>query len=100
MPKEITNKSEIPSTGLVVIDFYATWCGPCKRIAPFIEELEGHFPSVTFLKVDVDNAEELMQEYSIQSLPSFVFLKNYQLHSVVGGTNINHILSTLKSFAE
>ncbi len=96
MPKEISSKSEIPSTGLVVIDFFAPWCGPCKRIAPVFEELETHFSSVTFLKVNVDEAEELSQEFSVQSLPTFVFLKNYALHSVVEGADLNRVIDTLK----
>lgn len=100
MPREITSKSEIPSTGLVVIDFFAPWCGPCKRIAPVFEELETLFPSVTFLKVNVDEAEELSQEFSVQSLPTFVFLKNYAVHTVVEGANLDRVLSTLKSLTE
>ncbi len=100
MPTEITDKSQIPSTGLVVIDFYATWCGPCKRVAPLFEELERHYPNVKFLKVNVDEAEELSQEYTIESLPTFIFLKNYQLHSVVEGVNPNTLVSTFRKFTE
>ncbi len=100
MPTEITSKSEIPSTGLVVIDFYATWCGPCKRIAPVFVELEGHYPTFKFLKVDVDEADELSREYGIQSLPTFVFLKNYQVHSVIEGADLNKVMSTLNSLTE
>ncbi|XP_015368215.1 PREDICTED: thioredoxin-2-like [Diuraphis noxia] len=61
---------------LVIIDFFAKWCGPCKLMAPFIEELANEYPDVVMLKVDVDECEDAAIEYNIQSMPTFVFLKS------------------------
>ena len=63
---------------LVVIDFFATWCGPCKMISPKIEAMAGEMSNVVFLKVDVDEAEDVAQEYNISAMPTFIFLKNGQ----------------------
>ena len=63
---------------LVVIDFFATWCGPCKMISPKIEAMAGEMSNVVFLKVDVDEAEDVAEEYNISAMPTFIFLKNGQ----------------------
>jgi thioredoxin 1 len=59
-----------------VVDFYATWCGPCKQIAPKLEEMAQLFTDVIFLKVDVDENEEVASEYAISCMPTFMFFKN------------------------
>jgi thioredoxin 1 len=61
---------------LVVVDFYADWCGPCKRIAPIIEELAKENAGVFFCKVNVDDNEKLTQELDISAMPTFIFLKD------------------------
>merc|ERR1712223_1496403 len=68
-------QSQLAAAGgkLVVIDFFATWCGPCKMIAPKIEQMAGEMVNVVFLKVDVDEAEDVAQEYNISAMPTFVF---------------------------
>ena len=76
MVKLASEPSDIPQTGSVVIDFFATWCGPCKRIAPTYEKLAEAFPNITFLKVDVDESGELVNMFNISAMPTFVFLKN------------------------
>ena len=76
MVKLASEPSEIPQTGPVVIDFFATWCGPCKRIAPTYEKLAEAFPNIAFLKVDVDESGELVNMFNISAMPTFVFLKN------------------------
>jgi thioredoxin 1 len=76
MVKLASDPSDIPQTGPVVIDFFALWCGPCKRIAPTYEKLAEAFPNITFLKVDVDESGELVNMFDISAMPTFVFLKN------------------------
>ncbi len=61
---------------LIVVDFYATWCGPCKMISPKLEEMAQQFSDVIFLKVDVDENEEVASEYGISCMPTFIFIKN------------------------
>jgi len=84
MVREIKTDSELndilsSSEGkLVVIDFFATWCGPCVKIAPFIEGLSHSFKDVIFLKIDVDGefVQDSIQKHEINCMPTFVFLKN------------------------
>lgn len=91
MVNVIKTASEIPSQGLVVIDFSATWCGPCQRIAPIYEQLSEKFSTITFLKADVDESEELAGEYSVMSLPTFVFMKDGVLVNRIEGANVTAI---------
>jgi thioredoxin 1 len=64
------------SSNLLVIDFYATWCGPCKMLAPVFEEVADKYPDVTFVKVNVDEDEELARKFRISVIPTLVFVKN------------------------
>jgi len=70
-------KQELTDAGdkLVVIDFFAEWCGPCKVIAPIIGEMATANPNVVFLKVDVDENEDSAAEYGISAMPTFIFIK-------------------------
>lgn len=73
---------------LVVIDFYATWCNPCKRIAPVLEEIaKQHEGKLVVLKVDVDEVEELVGEYNIQVMPTFVFKRKGEHVDTLSGSN-------------
>ena len=56
----------------VVVDFFATWCGPCKQIAPEFEKLSAQFPSFFFCKVDVDESADIAQNYGISAMPTFM----------------------------
>ena len=64
------------SSNLLVIDFYATWCGPCKMLAPVFEEVAAKYPDATFVKVNVDEEEELARKFRISVIPTLVFVKN------------------------
>lgn len=61
---------------LVVVDFTASWCGPCKRVAPFFEELSTKYPRAVFLKVDVDECPETAAANSVSAMPTFIFFRN------------------------
>jgi thioredoxin 1 len=60
-----------------VVDFYATWCGPCKRLSPMLDELAGPLTNkIKFVKVNVDEAPALSQRFAIQAIPTLLFFKN------------------------
>ena len=89
MVKEISSdsefNSEIKGPGLVVVDYFATWCGPCRNIAPFVEELSRKYPQVKFLKVDSDKVQGVCSERRISSLPTFqFFIKGNQVDEMKG----------------
>ena len=60
----------------VLVDFFATWCGPCKMIAPVIEQIAAENAAIKVCKVDVDQAPELAERYGVQSIPTLVVIKN------------------------
>ena len=61
--------------GVVLIDFWATWCGPCKMIAPVIAEIAEERPDITVCKVNVDDEQELAMRYGVMSIPTVIFFK-------------------------
>nr|Q96419.1 RecName: Full=Thioredoxin H-type; Short=Trx-H [Fagopyrum esculentum]BAA13524.1 thioredoxin [Fagopyrum esculentum] len=70
---------------LIVIDFTASWCGPCRVITPYVSELAKKFPHVAFFKVDVDDLKDVAEEYKVEAMPSFVILKEGQeVERIVG----------------
>lgn len=70
---------------VVVIDFWATWCGPCKMMAPVVEEVAKDYPDVKVCKVNVDEEPELSNAFKIVSIPTIVVIKNGEIiDSVVG----------------
>lgn len=70
-------KSEVEEfSGLVVIDLYADWCGPCRMLAPILAELEGEYPDVKFCKINVDNEPELAKTFNVTSIPMVAFVKD------------------------
>lgn len=95
MVKVIEEESEIPRDGKVVIDFFATWCGPCKQIAPYYEQMAETFPSFTFLKADVDEAQGLAEEFGVQVLPTFVILDRGAVVHVIKGADLNKVMKVL-----
>ncbi|KAL7104598.1 hypothetical protein ACP275_08G255700 [Erythranthe tilingii] len=70
---------------MIVVDFTASWCGPCQFIAPFFAELAKILPNVTFLKVDVDELKSVASDWAVEAMPTFIFLKEGKiLDRVVG----------------
>ena len=80
------NFSQEISEGLVLVDFWATWCGPCKMIAPVLEELDAEMSDkVKIVKVDVDENQETAGKYGIMSIPTLLLMKDGEtVDKVVG----------------
>lgn len=79
MIKEIENAKEFDEEikeGKVLVDFYATWCGPCKMLAPIVEKVVNEHPEVKLLRIDVDKNEELSARYNIVSIPTLIYFKD------------------------
>lgn len=92
--EQVTNTDK-----LVLIDFYATWCGPCKMLSPIISEIANEYSnSVKVCKVNVDESQELALKYNIMSIPTLIFLKNgVVIKSVVGFCSKSELDSTIKN---
>ena len=68
-----------------VVDFSATWCGPCRMLKPIMEEVETLLPDVKFYNVDVDDAEDVAKEYRIFSIPTIMIFKKGQVADTMVG---------------
>ena len=64
--------------GLVVVQFYADWCGPCRRMSPLIDTAAQKMKNITFIKVNYDFFKDLAQNYKVNSIPTLIFLHNGQ----------------------
>lgn len=62
--------------GLVLVDFYATWCGPCKMMHPVIDEVAFLYKDLKIIKVNVDNHSDLSREYGVMSIPTIILFKD------------------------
>ena len=85
----IVNKEEfesIKNNGIVLVDFYADWCGPCKMVAPVLEELSMEYEGqINFVKENVDQEGDLAGEYGVMSIPNLVLMKDGQVVKQVVG---------------
>ncbi len=89
-------QSQLP----IILDVYATWCGPCQQMAPVFEELEKEMGSkIKFAKLNVDEARELSIHYGVTSVPTFVFIKNNEIkHKETGYINKDDLRSIIEDF--
>lgn len=99
MLKHVNNRdefNELIKEGTVLVDFFATWCGPCKMLSPVLEELSEE-SDVLIVKVDVDEAGPLAAQYGIQAVPTLMLFKNGQRVDVrMGYQNKNQLLAFIK----
>lgn len=95
------NVSEITATDqLVVIDFWATWCGPCQRLAPIVDELATEYEGKAVIgKYNVDEGEDLVAQYGIRNIPVLLFLKNGEMvHKMVGAATKAQVQENIEKF--
>ncbi|XP_076955661.1 thioredoxin H2-like [Bidens hawaiensis] len=73
------------SPKLMVVDFSASWCGPCKMLEPFIKSLSAKYQEIDFIKIDVDELQDVAQQFGVQAMPTLVLLKQgKEIERVVG----------------
>ncbi len=101
--KSVTNETfdnvVLKSPNLVMVDFWATWCGPCKIIAPVVEELAQEYHNkVTFAKVNTDENPDLASRFNIRGIPTLIFFKDgKQVDHVVGAVPKAQLKSKIDS---
>ena len=74
--KDNFNKEVMETEKVVLLDFWATWCGPCQMIAPILNEVAEECPDITVGKIDVDEEQELAMSFGITSIPTLIVMKN------------------------
>ena len=87
MVREINEQEfkEVTGTGKVLVDCFATWCGPCRMLAPIVEEVASSNKEWSFYKMDVDKNESIAREYMIMSIPTLMLFEDGKLKNKIGG---------------
>ena len=92
---KIVNTNEFNETiksGLTLVDFFADWCGPCKMLAPVLEEVSKDYPDINFVKVNVDENMELAGQFGIMSIPTVYMFKDGEvLANMLGYRDVNGV---------
>ncbi|KAJ5475430.1 Thioredoxin [Penicillium diatomitis] len=86
--------------GPVVIDAWATWCGPCRMVAPVIEKLSDAYPQIKFYKLDVDAVPDVSQELGVRAMPTIFFFKDGGKVTEVVGTHLGEIDTHVKALVQ
>ncbi|KAI8139912.1 thioredoxin-like protein [Fennellomyces sp. T-0311] len=98
-PKSLAEfQALIQGDKLVVVDFHATWCGPCRLIAPKFKKFAETYTDAIYAKVDVDEVPDVAAEYSVRAMPTFMFFKNGAKVGEVVGANAASVESKIKEF--
>lgn len=95
--KHTFNQTVLQSPVPVLVDFYADWCGPCKKLAPVLEELAQETPHAKIVKVNIDHSPELADRYGIDAIPSLLVFKNGDVTAQHAGMANKLLLKTLLS---
>ena len=101
---ELTSQNfnqEIINNDLLLVDFWAEWCGPCKSMHPIFTRMAKKYKQVRFARVNVDNAQDIAMKYGVQSIPTFIMFKNGEIaNQMVGAVGEPGIHMICKKFTE
>lgn len=86
----------LKSDRLIIVDFWATWCTPCRMLTPILEEIAAERPDIKICKINMDDAQDIAEQYAVMSLPALLYFKNGELiEDSIGLISKERILSLL-----
>ena len=101
---ELTSENfnqEIVNNDLLLVDFWAEWCGPCKSMHPIFTRMAKKYKHVRFARVNVDNAQDIAMKYGVKSIPTFIMFKNGEIvNTMVGAVGEPGIHMICKKFTD
>ena len=101
---ELTSENfnqEMQNNNLLLVDFWAEWCGPCKSMHPIFTRMAKKYKRVRFARVNVDNAQDIAMKYGVQSIPTFIMFKNGEIaNTMVGAVGEPGIHMICKKFTD
>jgi len=101
---ELTSQNfnqEIKNNNLLLVDFWAEWCGPCKSMHPIFTRMAKKYKQIRFARVNVDDAQDIAMRYGVQSIPTFIMFKNAEVvNRMVGAVGEPGIHMICKKFVD
>ena len=101
---ELTSQNfnqEIKNNNLLLVDFWAEWCGPCKSMHPIFTRMAKKYKQIRFARVNVDDAQDIAMKYGVQSIPTFIMFKNGEIaNTMVGAVGEPGIHMICKKFID
>lgn len=90
---------EVTKEGLVLVDFFTNWCGPCRMMSPVLEEVEEEIEGLTVVKVDTDENGSLAAKYGVQSIPNMILFKDGKpVDQIIGFRPKEDVIETIEKY--